>query len=232
MGKQTEALLEQIADVMVETNQECSAMALAEFVLQIDGAKEVVISGLDVTNTASTKVSNCDENVDKDIGRLNDPIEERLDQVVKVAESMEGDERSFKTVIKNSFKITTHTRCAAMAIASTKIKFKDVKNKVTIENVKANQTARAQIVKCISNVQVRVGKDTKPLRKFIEENEDWLEVTPLKGGDVAPDGQPLKSDKACPTKRENDQFIIISIAASAGVVFLVAVILIALYMTG
>ena len=83
MGKQTEALLEQIADVMVETNQECSAMALAEFGLEIDGAKEVVISGLNVTNTASTKVANCDDNVDVDVGRINDPIEERLDQVVR-----------------------------------------------------------------------------------------------------------------------------------------------------
>lgn len=231
MGKPAEALLEQIADVMVTSNQECSAIALAEFDLEIDGAKEVVISNVNVNNTASTKVENCDENVDIDIGRMNDPIEERLDQVVKVANSMEGDEVSFKTVIKNSFKVETHTKCAAFAVASTKIKFKDVKGKVTIENVQATQVARAQIKKCISNVQVRIGKDTKPLRKFIEENEDWLEVTPLKGGEVAPDGQPLKSDKVCPTKQENDQFIIISIAASAGVVFLVAIILLALYMT-
>ena len=36
---------------------------------------------------------------------------------------------------------------------------------------------------------------TKPLRKFIEENEDWLEVTPLKGRDVAPDGQPSSLPK-------------------------------------
>ena len=102
---------------------------------------------------------------------------------------------------------------------------------MTIKNVNVNQVARAQIAKCISNIQVRVGNGTRPLKKFIEDHEDQIEVTPLRGGAVAPDGQPIRNSNACPSVEDANTFFKYSVAGSIALVVLVALILGALLYT-
>lgn len=232
MGRKTEALLEQMADVVVNVNQECIASAMASFDLDIKGAKEVVISGLDVRSDAKTKVARCESTQDVDVGLIQTKMSERLDEVVRAAQGMEGDEVSLKVKIKETFTVNSTTNCTAVAIASTALRFANTKGNVTIRNVKVNQVARAQVAKCISNLQVRVGSGTRPLKQFIEDHEDEIEVTPLKGGVVAPDGRPIRGGaQSCPTTQSANSFMKYSVAGSVMLVVLVALVLAALVYT-
>ena len=153
MGKKTEALLEQVADVIVQVTQECVNTAATGFNLEVDNADYVVIDGLTVDSTVETSTRRCEKREDIDIGRIQSGVGDRLDQVVKAADGMRGDEVQFKAKIKESITVKAATTCTAIALASTSLRFANTQGKVVIQNVKVNQVARAQIAKCISNVQ-------------------------------------------------------------------------------
>lgn len=231
MGRKTEAILEQIADVVVNNSQSCIASAIASVDIDISGAKEVVIDGMEFNSTVKTSVEDCESSEDIDVGLIQTKVNERMDEIVNAADSMTGDEVKLKVGIQDLFEVNNEVNCTALAIATTTMKFANVENRVTFKDVEINQVATAAVKKCVSNLQVRVGDSKKPLRNFLQEFEDGIEVTPLKGGKVSPDGKPLRGKGTCTSMQEADAFLKKSVIGSLALVVLVALVISALYYT-
>jgi hypothetical protein len=185
MGAGANAVLSQVADVLVNISQNCVATVGNQFQLDTGGAREVVIRGLDVTTTGSATMGRCQSTTtDVDIGPVHAAIDDRLEQVVRAAEQMEGDEVNFTVNIRESITADVVTNCTAVAVNTVRLLFRDVEESVLIDNVNIRQHAQAEMTRCIQNAQVRIGNDTRPLRQYLEEHEDHFEVDDGAGGAI------------------------------------------------
>ena len=184
MGAGANAVLSHVADVLVNISQNCVTAVGNQFQLDTGGAREVVIRGLDVTTTGSATMGRCESNTDVDIGPVHAAIDDRLEQVMRAAEQMEGDEVNFTVNIRESITADVVTNCTAVAVNTVRLLFRDVEESVLIDNVNIRQHAQAEMTRCIQNAQVRIGNDTRPLRQYLEEHEDDFEVDDGAGGAI------------------------------------------------
>lgn len=223
MGRKTDAVLEHISDVLIRAEQDCLTSAVSSNEITVGGARNINISNVTLTTTARGTSENCTQTVNVGIGetQTQEKMKKRLENVIKAENSMRGDKVKFVQRITDSFDVRVRNTCSAIAIATTKLHFGKVGGDVTIDNVDIRSTATARIMKCISNVQVRIGNTQKPLQRFIEDEEEWFDIEPLeggKGGTVEPSGE----DSPCASTVDNaKRFMIGCICGGAVLVVIV-----------
>jgi hypothetical protein len=231
MGRRARAMVEQLSDVIVSTNQQCMSQAIGRFGLAIDGAHNVTITGLRISTTvAGGGTSNCVQDIKVDVAPLHDAIERRWDQVSTAREALRGRNTQLKVAVREALTVNVVQRCMAVAANSVKLRFANVQGDVDIRNLQVEQRARAYISRCLQNVGVAVGEHRQPLLKVLEDNEDALgTVEEVPGGDVEqePPEIPWAQQPCQPAltvaeaNAARDRTVLLSAAGAVGVVVVI-----------
>lgn len=222
MGRQVSAVLDQMSDVIVNVNQKCTADAIGKFGLNISGAKKTVISGLNVTTTATAAVSNCSQHNNVDIKTMKDALKKRLDETVQAAApEFHADVVNLKAKIVDSISVNVSNNCSTVAVATVAINAKNVKNDATVKNVDVNQVASAAIKQCIQNASVNVNQNgpNPTLKNYLSNNQHKFKALPV-GGTV-----PIAPEPPCEPLHEAIRNLIIA-GSVGGFVALLAIIMV------
>lgn len=211
MGKKAEVLLEQISKAVVTVAQNCIASAAATVDINIEGAKTVDIDGLVINSNVGGNVKECKSTKDVDIGQIKQTVNETMKKLVSAASDIEGDTVDLVANIGSTLEVSVIQSCIALAIASTVIDLKNVEESVVFKNVEINQRATSTVKQCIQNAQVRVGDSTKPLRRFLEEVEDKINV------------EGVSNDAECPLKEAKSFFEMVIIGSASAFVLVVVI---------
>jgi hypothetical protein len=174
MGRKTETVLEVVSNVIVNVSQSCIASAVNDAIINVKGAREVVITGLTINSEAKTE-ANCQQSQDVQIGPIHDALRSTLAaKMTTGVNKIQGDTVKLAALITEAITVDVVSSCNALAINSLEIDIQNVKGNITIENLNVTQKAIAKIKQCIQKDTVRVG--TVPLKQFIEQNEDQFEI--------------------------------------------------------
>lgn len=197
MGRQVSAVLDQMSNVIVNVNQQCTADAIGKFNMNISGAKETVISGLNVITNAKASVSKCSQQHNNvDIKTMQDALKKRLDKTVQAAApQFNADVVNLKAKIVDSISVNVSNKCSTIAVATVAINAKNIKDKAVIKNINVNQVASAAIKQCIQNASVNVNQNgpNPTLKNYLDDNQHKFKALPLGGSSFIAPAPPCES---------------------------------------
>jgi len=179
MGRNAEALLEHISEIVVRNQHNCIASAVAVTRIDIQNADVIQLRGVRIESEAEKEVEDCSAQNDVMVGSMHKDLEDRLDQVVQASPDRK---KEMKVALQEALTVETVSTCAAIALASTEINIQDVEGTVRLENVKMQQLARASIKSCLSNVKVRIGEADMTLNEYLRSLEADMTVDALADG--------------------------------------------------
>lgn len=167
------AVLNIIANVIVDSHQSCLAAASNRLLIQFNKIKNVVIDGLTSENTAQS-TANCTSAQDIQIGPLHDTLRQTLMQKMTTAlGSIKGDTVRLIDNIVESIDVSVVSSCLAVATNQIAVSIQDISGQVELKDVNFTQTATSSVAKCLSVNTVRVGSvpDQPTLLAYLDANQ-------------------------------------------------------------
>lgn len=188
MGPKATAVLKYVSQCIYNVRQSCITAAVAAQTVQVDSAQAVDISGLDMTNQATTRVGECTQTSQADMQSIYGAMDALQTRVQVAAAGMEGVRSQFIASLKSAVSVSVVNQCVALATSTTSVLVQHASGTVTFDNVRLVNVATAAIQKCVQSVQVSVGGHTMPLEAYVEQNEAWMGA--VAGADAASDSRP------------------------------------------
>jgi len=153
VGRDTDALLDAVAEVIIQSQGGCLAAAENQILLEVSRAKNVRIEDVVLEQLAEASVD-CTHTTDIRIGPLHNTLRDRLNQLVD-SPAEDGGELTERVV--EAVRADAISACFAQTMNQYKVQVEKAKGDVTVIDLDLKQLAKSNIKNCLASENVRAG---------------------------------------------------------------------------
>lgn len=175
MTSKSQTIINLVSNTIVNVKQQCLSSAAAAFVLKIQNADKVVISGLTADNQGQA-TTNCSQSTDLEVKSIYGNLSDILDTAIQASPSQDNMKKTFIATLTSAIDINVVTTCFSNAVAAVQLEISNVPagGTVTFDNVKVQNRATSTISSCIQTVAVHVGGKNMSMKEYIDANVGWM----------------------------------------------------------